>query len=94
MKVEDESVKIKLVEYMIDKVGEEYEATIVGFSNKRVFFETEEHVECFWDVVAAKHYYEFDDREYVMKDIDGGKIYSIGDKYKVILVRASLAELR
>lgn len=93
MKVEDESVKIKLVEYMIDKVGEEYEATIVGFSNKRVFFETEEHVECFWDVVAAKHYYEFDDREYVMKDIDGGKIYSIGNKYKVILVRASLAEL-
>lgn len=93
MKVEDESVKIKLVEYMIDKVGEEYEATIVGFSNKRIFFETEEHVECFWDVVAAKHYYEFDDREYVMKDVDGGKIYSIGDKYKVILVRASLAEL-
>lgn len=93
MKVEDESIKIKLVEYMIDKVGEEYEATIVGFSNKRVFFETEEHVECFWDVVAAKHYYEFDDREYVMKDMDGGKIYSIGDKYKVILVRASLAEL-
>lgn len=93
MKVEDESIKIKLVEYMIDKVGEEYEATIVGFSNKRVFFETEEHVECFWDVVAAKHYYEFDDREYVMKDMDGGKIYSIGDKYKVILIRASLAEL-
>ena len=93
MKIEDESIKIKLVEYMIDKVGEEYDATIVGFSNKRVFFETEEHVECFWDVVAAKHYYEFDDREYVMKDIDGGKIYSIGDKYKVILVRASLAEL-
>lgn len=93
MKIEDESIKIKLVEYMIDKVGEEYDATIVGFSNKRVFFETEEHVECFWDVVAAKYYYEFDDREYVMKDMDGGKVYSIGDKYKVILVRASLAEL-
>lgn len=93
MKIEDESIKIKLVEYMIDKVGEEYDATIVGFSNKRVFFETEEHVECFWDVVAAKHYYEFDDREYVMKDMDGGKVYNIGDKYKVILVRASLAEL-
>ena len=93
MKIEDEIIKIKLVEFMIDKVGEEYDATIVGFSNKRVFFETEEHVECFWDVVAAKHYYEFDDREYVMKDMDGGKVYSIGDKYKVILVRASLAEL-
>ena len=93
MKAEDESVKIKLVEYMMDKVGEEYNAIVVGFSNKRVFFETEEHIECFWDVVSAKHYYEFDDREYVMKDMDNGNIFSIGDKMKVILVKASLAEL-
>ena len=93
MKAEDESVKIKLVEYMMDKVGEEYNAIVVGFSNKRVFFETEEHIECFWDVVSAKHYYEFDDREYVMKDMDNGNIFSIGDKMKVILVKASLSEL-
>ena len=93
MKAEDESVKIKLVEYMMDKVGEEYNAIVVGFNNKRVFFETEEHIECFWDVVSAKHYYEFDDREYVMKDMDNGNIFSIGDKMKVILVKASLAEL-
>lgn len=93
MKVEEESVKIKLVEYMMDKIGEEYNGTIVGFSNKRVFFETEEHIECFWDVVAAKHYYEFDDRDYVMRDRDSGKFYSIGDKFKITLVKASLAEL-
>lgn len=93
MKVEDESVKIKLVEYMMDKVGEEYDAIVVGFSNKRVFFETEEHIECFWDIVSANHYYEFDDREYVMRDMDNGNIYSIGDKMKVILVKASLSEL-
>lgn len=47
----------------------------------------------FWDVVSAKHYYEFDDREYVMRDTDTGKFYSIGDRYKVTLVRASLSEL-
>lgn len=93
MKVEEESVKIKLVEYMIDKVGEEYDATIVGFSNKRVFFETQDYIECFWDVVAAKHYYEFDDKDYVMRDTDTGEFYSIGDKYKVTLVKASLADL-
>lgn len=93
MKIEEESVKIKLVEYMMDKVGQEYDATIVGFSNKKVFFETQDHVECFWDVVAAKHFYEFDDRDYVMRDMDTGEFYSIGDKYKVTLVRASLAEL-
>lgn len=39
-------------------------------------------------MVVFKHY-EFDDREYVMKD-RWWKIYSIGDKYKVILVRVSL----
>lgn len=93
MKVEEESVKIKLVEYMIDKVGEEYDATIVGFSNKRVFFETQDYIECFWDVVAAKHYYEFDDKDYVMRDTDTGEFYSIGDKYKITLVKASLADL-
>ena len=93
MKVEEESVKIKLVEYMIDKVGEEYDATIVGFSNKRVFFETQDYIECFWDIVAAKHYYEFDDKDYVMRDTDTGEFYSIGDKYKVTLVKASLADL-
>lgn len=93
MKVEEESVKIKLVEYMMNKIGQEYDATIVGFSNKKVFFETEEHIECFWDVVAAKHFYEFDDRDYVMRDMDTGEFYSIGDKYKITLVRASLAEL-
>lgn len=93
MKVEEESVKIKLVEYMIDKVGEEYDATIVGFSNKRVFFETQDYIECFWDVVAAKHYYEFDDKDYVMRNTDTGEFYSIGDKYKVTLVKASLADL-
>ncbi|MBR8700585.1 Ribonuclease R [Fusobacterium sp. DD29] len=93
MKAEEESVKIKLVEYMMDRIGEEYDATIVGFSNKRVFFETEEHIEAFWDVVAAKHFYEFDDRDYVMRDTDNGAVYSIGDKFKVTLVKASLAEL-
>lgn len=93
MKVEEESVKIKLVEYMLDKIGEEYNATIIGFSNKRIFFETSEYVECFWDVTTSPHYYEFDDVDYVMRDTDTGEFYSIGDKMKVVLVKASLAEL-
>lgn len=93
MKVEDESIKIKLVEYMTRKIGEEYKATIVGFNNKKVFFETEEHIEGYWDIILAKHYYEFDDREYVMRDMDTGKEYRIGDKYKIVVARASLREL-
>ena len=93
MKIEDESVKIKVVEYMMDRVGEVYDARIVGFSNKKVFFETEEYVECFWDVVSSDDYYEFDEVEYVMKNRDKGDIMNLGDRMKVLIARADLNEL-
>lgn len=90
MKVEDESVKIKVVEYMMDKIGEEFKATIVGFNNKKIFFETEEHVECFWDVTTAKNFYEFDETAYVMRDLDTGREFSLGDKMTIVIVRSDL----
>jgi len=93
MKLEDESVKIKVVEYMMDKVGEVYDATIIGFSNKRVFFETKEHVECFWDIVQADGYHEFDQGNYVMENRDTGYKYNMGDKMKILIARADLNEL-
>lgn len=90
MKVEDESVKIKVVEYIMNKIGDEFKGTITGFSNKKIFFETEEHVECFWDVTTAKNFYEFNEKDYNMKDLDTGREFSLGDKMKVIIVRADL----
>lgn len=93
MKIEDESIKIKVVEYMMDRVGEVYDARIVGFSNKKVFFETDEYVECFWDVVSSDDYYEFDEVDYVMKNRDKGDIMNLGDKMKVLIARADLNEL-
>lgn len=94
MRAEEESVKIKLVEYMMGQIGEEFFALVTGFSKRRVFFETEEHVEVSWDVVSAKHYYEFDEANYVMVDKEDEKRqYHMGDKIKVTVVRASLQEL-
>lgn len=93
MKLEDESVKIKVVEYMMDKVGDVFDATIIGFSNKRVFFETKEHVECFWDIVQAEGYHEFDERDYAMRNVDTGYVYNMGDKMKILIARADLNEL-
>lgn len=93
MKMETESIKIKVVEYMMDKIGEVYDARIIGFSNKRVFFETREHVECHWDIVQDKDYHEFDEREYVMRNNDTGYIYKIGDRMKVLIAKADLNEL-
>lgn len=93
MKVEDESKKIKIVEYMLDKIGEVFKGTIVGISNRKVFIETEELVECMWDVTNSPHYYEFNEKDYVMADTDTGDIYSLGDKLEVIVVRVDMAEL-
>ena len=93
MKAENETVRIKVVEYMLDKIGEEFNGTIIGFSNKKVFFETDDLVECYWDVVNSDNFYEFSERDYIMKDTATGKIYNMGDKYEIVLVRASLREL-
>lgn len=93
MKVEEESVKIKVVEYMLDKIGEVFKGTITGFSNKKVFIETEELVECMWDVTNSPHYYEFDEKNYTMVDKDNGAVYNLGDKIDVIIVRADMGEL-
>lgn len=93
MKAEEESTKIKVVEYMLDKVGETFKGTITGFSNRKVFIETEELVECMWDVTNSPHYYEFDEINYAMVDRDTGDVYNLGDKLEVIVVRADMAEL-
>ena len=93
MKAEDESVKIKVVEYMLDKVGETFKGTITGFASRKVFIETEELVECMWDVTNSPHYYEFDEIEYAMVDKDNGAVYNLGDKIEIIVVRADMAEL-
>jgi ribonuclease R len=93
MKIEEDSTKIKIIEYMQDKLGEEYLGTIVGFSKKKVFFNTEENIECFWNVIDAENYYEFDEDNYVMVDRSSSIVYNIGDKYPIRIVRASLSEL-
>ena len=93
MKAEEESKRIKIVEYMMNKMGEVYDARITGMNKNGIFFETEEYVECFYNVISAEGYYEFDDRNYRMVERDTGLEYNIGDKLKVMIVRADLNEL-
>ncbi|WP_022820139.1 ribonuclease R [Fusobacterium russii] len=94
MKAEEESIRIKLVEYMSDKIGEVFEAVVSGFSQRKVFFETAENIECSWDVTTAEHYYEFDETNYVMVDRDNKKkVYNLGDKVEVILQKTDFYTL-
>ena len=93
MKAEDESVRIKLVEYMQKRVGETLTVMVTGFAQKKVFFETDEHIECSWDVTTAINYYVFNEENYCMEDTYSDKVFYLGDKVDVILKRADLLTL-
>ena len=93
MKVEDESVRIKLVEYMQKRVGETFNVMVTGFAQKKVFFETDEHIECSWDITTAINYYVFNEENYCMEDTNSDTVFRLGDKIDVILKRADLLTL-
>ena len=93
MKAEDESVRIKLVEYMQKRVGETFNVMVTGFAQKKVFFETDEHIECIWDVTTAINYYVFNEENYCMEDTYSDTVFRLGDKVDVILKRADLLSL-
>ena len=93
MKAEDESVRIKLVEYMQKRVGETFNVMVTGFAQKKVFFETDEHIECSWDVTTAINYYVFDEENYCMEDTYSDTVFRLGDRVDVILKRADLLSL-
>ena len=93
MKVEDESVRIKLIEYMQKRVGETFNVMVTGFAQKKVFFETDEHIECSWDVTTAINYYVFNEENYCMEDTNSDTVFRLGDKIDVILKRADLLTL-
>ena len=93
MKVEDESVRIKLVEYMQKRVGETFNVMVTGFAQKKVFFETDEHIECSWDVTTAINYYVFNEENYCMEDTYSDTVFYLGDKVDVILKKADLLTL-
>ena len=93
MKAEDESVRIKLVEYMQKRVGEKLTVMVTGFAQKKVFFETDEHIECSWDVTTAINYYVFNEENYCMEDTNSDTVFRLGDKIDVVLKRADLLTL-
>ena len=93
MKAEDESVRIKLVEYMQKRVGETFNVMVTGFAQKKVFFETDEHIECSWDITTAINYYVFNEENYCMEDTNSDTVFHLGDKIDVVLKRADLLTL-
>ena len=92
MEAERESVKYKQVEYMSDKIGEEYAGIISGVIHRGIFVEmTETKCE---GLVGIKNMgegnFSFDESNYCITDTDDGTAYRLGDAVKVRVIETNL----
>jgi ribonuclease R len=90
---EREIVEWKKVRFMADKLGEAFRGYVTGVQAFGLFVELEEvfvqglvHVSSMSD-----DYYHLDEKGHLLRGESGGKLYRLGDRVEVQLVRADLA---
>lgn len=87
------SIKYKQVEFMQDKVGKDFDGIISGVSEYGIFVEIIEN-KC-EGLVSTRELtddsYEYDEDNYWLKGKKSGKIYQLGDKIKIKVIRTNLA---
>ena len=87
------SVKYKMVEFMKERVGEEFEGSISGVTEWGLYVELEEtHIE---GMVAMRdlsdEFYAFDEEEYAAVGTRSGRKFVLGDRVRI---RVKSADLR
>ena len=92
-KCERESNKMKLAEYMEDFIDEEYDAMIISFTNGGMFVQLTNLIEGRVGYESMDDFYNYDPDLEMLIGEKTKKVYKLGDKVKVKLVRAS-KELR
>ncbi|RRD39919.1 ribonuclease R [Leptotrichia sp. OH3620_COT-345] len=92
-KLEEDSVKIKLIEYMQDKIGNIYIARLSGMSKNKVFMELENHIEVVYNVLISKDDFIYDEENYKITDTVTGTSYTMGNTIKVIVTGASYQKM-
>ncbi|MDL4839316.1 ribonuclease R [Aquibacillus rhizosphaerae] len=90
---ERETDDLKKAEYMLDKIGEEYEGVISSVTNFGLFVELPNTVEGLIHVsYLTDDYYHFDERSYAMIGERTGNIFRIGDEITVKVANVNLDE--
>ena len=89
---ERDSIKYKMVEFMIDKVGEEYDAHISGIQSYGIYCEIDEnHCE---GMVPMRDldddYYDFDEKNYCLVGRRHHHKYQLGDAIRIKVARANM----
>lgn len=89
---ERDSIKFKMVEFMSDKIGEEFKAHISGITSYGIYCEIDEnHCE---GMVPMRDldddYYDFDERNYCLIGRRHRHKYQLGDQVKIKVARANV----
>jgi ribonuclease R len=89
---ERELVQWKKVRFMADKVGDEFEGYVTGVTAFGLYIELIEHfVEGLVHVsTMADDYYRFVERAHILRGENKGRIYRLGDRVKVQVVKVDM----
>ena len=86
------SVKYKQVEYMSDKTGRVFEGVISGVTEWGIYVEIIEN-QCEGMIhirELADDFFEYDEENYCIKGRSTGKVYTLGDRVNIEVVKADL----
>src|SRR5699024_1928268 len=90
---EREVEDLKMAEYMVDKVGLEFEAIIMSITNFGMFVQVEDAIEGLVHLSSMKNdYYEFNERSMILIGQRTGQVFRIGEKIKVKLVNVDIEQ--
>ena len=89
---ERDSIKYKMVEFMGDKIGNEYDAHISGITSYGIYAEIDEN-HC--EGMISMHdldddYYDFDERNYMLVGRRRHHRYQLGDPIRIVVARANI----
>ena len=89
---ERELMQLKKVRFMKDKVGDEFDGYVTGVSSFGLFIELVEHfVEGLVHVsTMADDYYRFLERSHMLQGENTRRVYRLGDKVRVRVIRVDL----
>ncbi|NLZ81633.1 MAG: ribonuclease R [Clostridiales bacterium] len=86
---ERDTEKLKKVEYMSKRIGQQYEGIISGITNYGMYVELPNTVEGMIHVTALKDdYYFYDDEKYEMIGEKTHKVYKLGEKIEIVVTGA------
>ncbi|CAM3699466.1 ribonuclease R [Marinicrinis lubricantis] len=91
VEAERDTDKLKKAEFMLDKVGEEYEGIISGVTNFGMFVELENTVEGLIRLSdLSDDYYHYDERHLALIGERTSRVFRIGDEVKVRVARVNM----